>query len=402
MKVKRYFASTMRSALEMIKQEQGPDVLILSNRKVDGGVELITADELSDKELMRLSSQPDNAAPNAASDTAEVEQGRTAPKREAVSNLDNGQEFLWTDAGTVDRMREELASLKTLLETQLSGLAWSEFGTRHPLGARLLRVLTRIGICSHLARTLVSQVPDELDYRAGWHRVLALLVLRLQALDDPILKSGGRVALCGPTGVGKTTLTSKLAARYAIKHGADKVAIVSMDDRRLGAHQQMKAFGRLIGTAVFTVRSIAELKGVLNDVAMRRLVLIDTPGLPADDATVHHLLAGLTDADADIQCYNVLAATTDYLATSKSLRATSDMAFTGCMLTKLDEAATLGPSLSAMIEAGLPLAYVSSGQKVPDDLETVDGRALVLRAVEFAKETPQLAEPCTYERAFSV
>ena len=402
MKVKRYFASTMRSALEMIKQEQGPDVLILSNRKVDGGVELITADELSDKELMRLSSQPDNAAPNAASDTAEVEQGRTAPKREAVSNLDNGQEFLWTDAGTVDRMREELASLKTLLETQLSGLAWSEFGTRHPLRARLLRVLTRIGICSHLARTLVSQVPDELDYRAGWHRVLALLVLRLQALDDPILKSGGRVALCGPTGVGKTTLTSKLAARYAIKHGADKVAIVSMDDRRLGAHQQMKAFGRLIGTAVFTVRSIAELKGVLNDVAMRRLVLIDTPGLPADDATVHHLLAGLTDADADIQCYNVLAATTDYLATSKSLRATSDMAFTGCMLTKLDEAATLGPSLSAMIEAGLPLAYVSSGQKVPDDLETVDGRALVLRAVEFAKETPQLAEPCTYERAFSV
>ena len=266
----------------------------------------------------------------------------------------------------------------------------------------MLRVLTRIGICSRLARTLVSQVPDELDYRAGWHRVLALLVLRLQALDDPILKSGGRVALCGPTGVGKTTLTSKLAARYAIKHGADKVAIVSMDDRRLGAHQQMKAFGRLIGTAVFTARSIAELKGALNDVAMRRLVLIDTPGLPADDASVHHLLAGLTDADADIQCYNVLAATTDYLATSKSLRATSDMAFTGCMLTKLDEAATLGPSLSAMIEAGFPFAYVSSGQKVPDDLETVDGRALVLRAVEFAKETPQLAEPCTYERAFSV
>ena len=121
MKVKRYFASTMRSALEMIKQEQGPDVLILSNRKVDGGVELITADELSDKELMRLSSQPDNAAPNAAHDTAAVEQGRTAPKGEAVSNLDNGQEFLWTDAGTVDHMREELASLKTLLETQLSG-----------------------------------------------------------------------------------------------------------------------------------------------------------------------------------------------------------------------------------------------------------------------------------------
>ncbi|MEQ8661065.1 MAG: AAA family ATPase, partial [Gammaproteobacteria bacterium] len=229
---------------------------------------------------------------------------------------------------------------------------------------------------------------------------LALLVMRLNAVADPILRQGGRVALLGPTGVGKSTLASKLAARYALAHGADHVVIISMDDRRLGAHQQMKAFGRLIGSTVYTLRTLAELAEVLETTERDHLVVIDTPGNVPGDPRYHALVDGLDALHADIQLYSVLSATTDYLAATKMFQAAAELPLDACILTKLDEAATLGPSLSAIIEAGLPLAYTSAGQRVPDDLDTVDARQLIERTVELAKTTPAPQDPALVERAF--
>ena len=409
MKVKRYFAANMRSALDLIKQEQGPDVLILSNRKVDGGVELITADELTEQEAARMTGaatparRPDVAAAGIPTPVLAGGPARSAVRSRPQPQLPNldAQEFLWTDANVVAQMREELSNLKGLLESQLSGLAWSEFGSRHPLRARLLRVLAQVGICPNLARLIVDDVPDNLDYRAGWHRALALLVIRLGTRDDPILRAGGRIALLGPTGVGKSTTVSKLAARCALKHGAAQVAMVSMDDRRLGAHQQLKAFGRLIGAAVHVARDCAELRTVLAELGPRRLVLIDTPGNAPDDRRYRDVALQLLDLDSDIHLYNVLSATTDYLAATKLLKVTHDLALAGCILTKLDEAATLGPSLSAVIEARLPLAYTSGGQRVPDDLDTVTARTLIERMVALAKTTPAPPNRAAFESAFT-
>lgn len=412
MKVKRYFAANMRSALDMIKQDQGPDVLILSNRKVDGGVELITADDLTEQEAARLAGQqtpkrrPD-AALSVAAPPAEIAAAparpaavRRAPAAAPLAALDP-QELLWTDASVVGQMREELNNLKGLLESQLSGLAWSEFGSRHPLRARLMRVLGQLGICPALARQVVENVPDELDYRAGWHRALALLVMRIATRDDPIMRHAGRVALLGPTGVGKSTAVSKLAARYALKYGAEKVGIVSMDDRRIGAHQQMKAFGRLIGVAVHVARDAAELGHALVELKGRSLVLIDTPGAAPQDSRYQELARSLKDLNADIDCYTVLSATTDYLTATKLLKVNAELAPAGCLLTKLDEAATLGPCLSAIIESALPIAYTSAGQRVPDDLDTVTARSLIERTVEMAKSTPAPRDTGSFERAFS-
>ncbi len=143
-------------------------------------------------------------------------------------------------------MREELNNLKGLLESQLSRPRLVGIRCPPPSAARalLMRVLGQLGICPALARQLVENVPDELDYRAGWHRALALLVMRIATRDDPIIRHAGRIALLGPTGVGKSTAVSKLAARYALKFGAEKVGIVSMDDRTASAPiEQMKAFG---------------------------------------------------------------------------------------------------------------------------------------------------------------
>lgn len=413
MKVKRYFAANMRSALDMIKHDQGPDVLILSNRKVDGGVELITADELTEQEAARLAGQqtpkrrPDIASSVAAAlaapraeITALPAKAATARRAPAMAGLEQ-QELLWTDASVVGQMREELNNLKGLLESQLSGLAWSEFGSRHPLRARLMRVLGQLGICPGLARQVVEKVPDELDYRAGWHRALALLVMRIATRDDPIARHAGRIALLGPTGVGKSTAVSKLAARYALKFGAEKVGIVSMDDRRLGAHQQMKSFGRLIGVAVHVARDASELGHALVELQGRSLVLIDTPGAAPQDSRYQELARSLQDLNAGIDCYTVLSATTDYLTATKLLKVNAELAPAGCILTKLDEAATLGPCLSAIIEAALPIAYTSAGQRVPDDFDTVTARGLIERTVEMAKSTPTPRDTSSFERAFS-
>ena len=311
-----------------------------------------------------------------------------------------GSDLLWTDAGTVAQMREELRSLKGLLESQLSGLAWSEFGSRHPLRARLMRVLAQVGIAAPLARELVAEVPDELDYRAGWHRVLALLMLRLNVLNDPILGHGGRLALLGPTGVGKTLLTSKIAARTALTHGADSVAIVSMDDHRLGAHQQMKAFGRLIGSPVYTLRTADELPTVVAENATRRLLIIDTPGSGPGTAQQRALTTAISHAGTDIQLYGVLSATTDYLSARSTLRGVAELPFDACIVTKLDEATSFGPALSAVIETGLPLAYTTAGQRVPDDLDRADPRALIEAMVARAKTMPAADDASHLEQAF--
>ena len=403
MKVKRYFAANMRSALDMIKQDQGPDVLILSNRKVEGGVELITADQLTEQESARLAGQQ---TPKRRPDVAVAAAHNPAPAAKpvprpapSVVGLDR-QDVLWTDNNVVAQMRDELNNLKGLLESQLSGLAWSDFGSRHPLRARLMRVLGQLGLCPELARQVVEQVPDDLDYRAGWHRALALLVMRMQTRDDPILRHGGRVVLLGPTGVGKSTVVSKLAARYALKFGAEKVGIVSMDDRRIGAHQQMKAFGRLIGEAVHVARDASELAHACEELKSRALVLIDTPGAAPQDSRYQQLAHSLIELDANLDCYTVLSATTDYLAATKLLRVNAALTPAGCILTKLDEAATLGPSLSAIIEAGLPIAYTSAGQRVPDDLDTLSARSLIERAVELAKSAPAPRDAGAVERAF--
>lgn len=422
MKVKRYFAQSMRSALDMVKQEQGPDVLILSNRKVDGGIELVTADGMSEQELAQHTPPPravTNTAPvaqtaisrelqspvqksfnNQFKDRPSAAEQSTAPSKPASPKAFSDDVF-WTDNQVVEQMRDELSHLKSLLESQLSGFAWADFGGRHPLRARLLRALSQLGLSPRLSRQLVNEVPDEMDYQAGWHRVLALLITRMQVLDDPIIKTGGAVALLGPTGVGKSTLVSKLAARFALTHGPEAVAIVSLDDHRLGAHQQMSAFGRLIGATVYPLKGVQEMFALSEEFEQRRLVLIDTPGLAPDDQRYFELAASLADFNADISLYNVFSATTDYFAAAKVVAATQDLSLNGCVLTKLDEAATLGSALSAIVESDLPLAYISDGQQVPDDLHAVSARQLIERMVALAGETPRHDAPEILEQAFS-
>ncbi|MEM7543317.1 MAG: flagellar biosynthesis protein FlhF [Pseudomonadota bacterium] len=384
MKVKKYFAESMRSALDQVKQEQGPDVLILSNRQVDGGIELVTADA------------------DSVSGEHRAELGRAVDQLESNGRSDplDSREYLWTDPTTVAHMRDELQSLRKLLEQQLSGLAWSDFGRSNPRRAYILRLLYRLGIAPQLANEIVSQIPEDLDPKAAWHRALALLVVRLETMDDPIAK-GGRFAIFGPTGSGKSTLISKLAARFALERGAQKVAVISMDGYRLGAHHQMTALGRLLGITVNVARASHEIPAMLDALSEKRLVLIDTPSFVADDPKFQQLLGELLADPLDIQAYLTIPAAADYMAMLKFISGAGRHAMAGCALTKIDEAGTLGPALSAVIESGLPLAYLSSGQQVPGDLDNARARPLVLKAVAMAGQQPAAEGELAFEASFA-
>ena len=426
MKVRRYFAANMRSALEMVRQQQGPDVLILSNQKVDNGVELVTADGEVDEALVakfaeqaKATSRKRSAERRRVEDATETEvevelaNAPAAPAKpdrsrpvskptlvDAQTLTDDRGASLWSDSGTVLQMQRELSSLKGLLEQQLSGLAWSDFGGKHPVRARLLRDLSRAGIVPGLGRELIEDLGDDAGYDEGWRFAVSELQSRLTVLDDPIGKSGGVVTLCGPTGVGKTLAACKLAAQYALAHGADRVAMISTDDQRLGAQQQLKVFGGLLGIAVHSARDNDELDACLERLEDKDLILIDTAGAPVDDIRLRELVTRLEVPGRTTQNYLVVGASTDYLSLTRVLDAAADLPFDGCIVTKLDEAAVLGPPLSALIEAELPLAYLSAGQQVPDDLEAPIAAQFVDRVLKLADETPIPEDPSVIERAF--
>lgn len=398
MKVRRYFAANMRNALEQVRQEQGPDVIILSNRKVDGGVELLTAIGEPDAELLEKFTPRGGRerAPEVAAEVVGV-----APAAASVPHVPTAPEPLWTSQETVVQMQRELGAIKTLLEQQLSGLAWHEFGHRSPGQARLLRVLTQLGIAPKLGRSLAAGVEDRHEFAAASRQILAALQARITCLHDPVLQHGGHIALCGATGVGKTTLASKLAGRYSLVHGSERVALISTDDQRLGAHQQLRTFGRLVGITVRSLRSVDELPETLHEFEDRGLVIIDLPGFAPADPAFRRTLTTLAGLPSMVQTYLTLCASTDYMALERVVDAVEGLPLEGCCLTKLDEAATLGPVLSAVIAAQLPVAYTTAGQQVPDDISVATPQALLQQLIRMGKACPASAEAALIERAFT-
>jgi flagellar biosynthesis protein FlhF len=281
------------------------------------------------------------------------------------------------------RLRTELGSLRELLESQLSSLAWNDMERRHPLRARVLRDMTRLGIEPDVARHLAGDLPDRLSPDQARYLPLGVLSRRL-AITGRDVADAGTTVLIGPTGVGKTTTVAKLAARAVLRHGAGQVALVSTDDYRIGAAAQLEHYARLLGVRVFPAYDAASLREVLQVLRGRHTVLIDTAGVAGHDARLQQQIALLRDA-GDLRTCLVLAANAQALALDEAVRAYRPLQPQSCILTKLDEAPSLGGALSMLIRHRLPLDYVADGQRVPEDIAAADARALVCRAAQVMK-----------------
>jgi flagellar biosynthesis protein FlhF len=236
-----------------------------------------------------------------------------------------------------------------------------------------------------IANRIADQLTDIQDDEQGWKQSLSILENMLPVAEDELLDTGGVVALVGPTGVGKTTTIAKLAARFALRHGRRHVALVTMDHYRIGAHDQLRSYGKLLGVPVHIAGDKEELRVILNQMDDRKLILIDTAGTSQRAMQLSEQFTVLNVDGAAIKRYLVLSATSQMTVNDEIVSAFSSIKPERCILTKVDETTSLGGSLSVLIKHSLPVSFMGDGQRVPDDFHPASARRLIAQAVAILK-----------------
>lgn len=410
MKIKRFMDTDMRQVLRQVRQDQGPDAVILSNRRVDGGIEVIAAVDY-DESLMQtsLGSQPE---PTTHVDEIPNREMATLPGGEkgidsvdsckvinadlAAAESSDHNDNVWSQEPTLVQMRSEMSSMRSLLETQLSGLVWKESSRRAPLRAQMLRNLSRIGIAPDVALMIANRTPPVEDPKELWRAPLVTLAHAIPTTEDDLLTSGGVAALIGPTGVGKTTTIAKIAVRFAMTHGSDEIALICADAYRIGAKEHLAAFANIIGVNVHAASSSDELSALLDRHKSKKLVLIDTEGLSQRDQDLSSKLASYGSNSDRVRFYLTLSAASQEAGLDETLRQFNKVPLAGAIVTKVDEAGQLGCVISTLTRNNLPFAYLSDGQRVPDDLYAAHKKKLWL--VNHAVECVETSEPRVDER----
>lgn len=396
MKIKRYLDKDMRHVLRRIREDQGPDAVILSNRRVEDGIEVIAAIDY-DEALVRHAIGVDLNTKSASdikidqTALAKIAEDDFTPASSPTTELVSAE----LSPQPLKDMQDEISSLRGLLETQLSGLIWKDTAERAPLRAQMLRNLARLGVAPDIAGMIIDRLEPVANVKRLWHAPLMTLAQAVPVKDDELLEQGGTYALIGPTGVGKTTTIAKIAARFAMTNGADEIALISADAYRIGAKEHLMAFANIIGANVYSASTSEELTDQLVQQRKKRLVLIDTEGRSPRDRDLANRLAAYGNNSERVKFYLTLSAATQEAALDEAVRQFSQVPLEGCIVTKIDEAAQLGCIVSAMIRHNLPACWFSDGQRIPDDICSAARKKmwLINRAVECLEYTqPQINE----------
>src|SRR3990167_2330384 len=367
MQVKRFFAADMRTAMKLVRDELGADASIIGNRRVAGGVELTAA---LDYQIPAAPARQPNPALEAelrqtqakiASAQAELfsrAQGDAGKDRQllgappsmpAALQQPQAAPAAVSDQRALDAMRFELHGLRELIEVQLGSIAWGQLQNRRPQQANLWRRLQRMGLSAELAKALLERVANVAEPRQAWRMLLAHLAHAIKTPKQEPMDEGGVIALVGPAGMGKTTTLAKLAARYVLKYGAQHIDLVSLDSYRIGAQEQLKTLGRILDVPVTLVDPGQSLTQALAPLARKRVVLIDTAGLPGNDPALRMQLETLASRGVNAKNYLVMAATSQGQVLKAAYHSYKRCGLSGCILTKADEATSLGEVLGLAI-----------------------------------------------------
>lgn len=454
MLVRKFYAPTSREALRLVKEALGDDALILSNRRAAEGIEIsavasgevesvmvkaspvsravashppvIRADPRFAKpppvaERQRMGATqglsnpiaaplPPIAAPPTSAPGATALRAPPAPRPQpspmvatdpivvpqAPEKLPAADSF--PKPGSLDEsapayaLVHEVRLLRSLVEGQLAALAWSDLKRRDPARSETMRQLISAGFGAALSREVVDELPDGLDLG----RAIRMCKLKLQqrltvaAPDANLVEGGGILALVGPTGVGKTTTVAKLAAECALKHGASRLALVTTDTYRIGAVDQLRIYGKIIGVPVYAIRNEADLRTTLDDLSSRHLVLIDTVGMSQRDRRLADQVGLLSGTSRRVRRVLLLSAVSHLNVLEDVVKAYRGPDLAGCILTKIDEALTMGGALDALMRHKLSLHYVTNGQRVPEDLHKPNALYLIERAFRDTSQIPPL------------
>jgi len=424
----------MRQVLRRVREDQGPDAVILSNRRVAEGIEVIaavdydeglvqqamgsapraaraTTSQVSPQAAVRepaVETLADQPAPQRQASVGEVNDALQGDVRQATpkrSLTDRSFEFNLDDDSAVypspdhdlhgdaldnaalRSLQCEVSSMRGILETQLSELLWKDVQRKSPSRVQILRNLTRLGIGPDVANIIANRLGPIDDPKKLWRAPLTELAQTLPLKDDDLLRTGGVAALVGPTGVGKTTTIAKMAFRYAIENSASDIALISADAHRIGAREHLATFAKLLGVTVYPAEDLTGLEQLLDQLSDKSLVLIDTEGTSQRNVDLTARLAAYGQNDERVRFYLTLAASCQEAGLDETVRVFNRIPLSGAIVTKIDEAAQLGCVLGSLIRHDLPAAYLSDGQRIPDDLHAAARKRLWLvnQAIDCSK-----------------
>ena len=499
MKVKRFTATSMQKALKTVRDEMGPDAVILSNHRVSGGVEIIVAQNYEPVSAKQMVPPHDAEAEQPVAPTAVVKPSYVmpAPKSFLADELDklkrpaaptapahvarpiskkpeNPWPFLSQEdrqdveeqlrlqdqleslkkqsqkspidlpkdkAGLqqalqhikqqrqdglvgqvditppkvneplvavvpeanqqlIDEVRTELHDLTEMLKassnkplaqvSQPSSFVWKKYSPSNALQAKLWGRLESMGFEEWLIYQLLGKLQSQQDEKLAWQSCLQELSVHLNMSPSDPLKRGGIFALVGPTGAGKTTTIAKMAVRFTLEHEGAKVGLITMDNYRLAAHDQLRTLGQILGVQVLVADQDHSVLSCIETLQECDLVLIDTAGLSPEHPMLNYQLQQLAQLKGRINTLLTLPSTSNSRVLRKVYHNYKAAQLTGCVLSKLDEASSLGDAISVLLESGLPLSYITDGQRIPDDFHRATAKGLVKRVVQVAKQEQQM------------
>ncbi len=436
MSVRRFFGASSRSVLQQVREELGADAVILANKSAGEGVEILAVSQhdmsglIGAPQVAEVQLEPSHASSPAhvpamsmaaampaskgqpvslrahversaaaatpagslAGGRAPVPRGLDAfsqlrPDRSSVSAT-SGEPVLAASADAETRqLLSEMRTMKSLIAEQMATLAWGESVRRRPLRGVMLRELINAGFSTVLARAVTEKLPDdysEPQARQWLHAVLARN-LACRAAPD-VVTQGGVYALVGPTGVGKTTTAAKIAARCVVQHGAKGLGLITTDSYRVGAHDQLRIYGKILGVPVFVAQDAAELEHAVSAMTGKHLILIDTIGMGQRDSRMPEQQELLSVPG--IERLLLLNATAQTETLDDVVRAYGAGNICGAIITKMDEAVRLGGVLDVAIRRRLPLHFVTNGQRVPEDIHAAQAQYLVHHAMKSVAAVP--------------
>ncbi|RUR30992.1 flagellar biosynthesis protein FlhF [Vreelandella andesensis] len=374
MSVRRFVGANSRDVMRQVREALGDDALIVANRRTEGGVEILAmADEAVDH------FEPSPPSPPPSSPTSEV----AFPARDSDPLQEMSERLL----REMQEMRELLSQRQSTTDAPTSAAADDSY-------SRLRQQLLSVGFSQELSEEVLAELPTSLaqpeaDSALVMEWLRGQLMARLPVLKEEtgFFDQAGIVALVGPTGVGKTTTTAKLAARFVMRHGTRPVALVTTDSFRIGAHEQLRIYARLLDTPMYALDAEQPIDELVGRLQGKQWVIIDTVGMSQRDQRVIEQIAHLQGGQTSVRLVLLLNAASQpetleevVLRYRQAARA-AGAEINDCIITKQDEAGRLAPVLDIVMRHGLRVLFGSYGQRVPEDMAVADPAALINQAL---------------------